>query len=206
VQVLIVDDHPLFRAGLEGLVRSICGDAEVLQAACLASARACGRQDFDLVLLDLHLPGTDPSVSLSQARELFETACLVVVSGQDDATTIHDCISRGAAGFIPKDTEPGLTEQALRLVLADGIYLPPKAFRAPQRAEPPGRIAPQLSPRQHAVLRSLLQGKSNKLIAREIGIAEGTVKAHLWSVYQVLGVQSRAQAMYVAHQLGMFGG
>ena len=212
MRILIIDDHPLFRTGLESLVRALSPAVSVLQVADLAAA-AAHSGSVDLVLLDLNLPGAQPLQSLRRARELFESACLVVVSAQDDASTIHDCIAGGAAGFIPKDTDPGLTEQALRLVLAHGIYLPPKALDQPlpSSAGPrpsqarPADALPCLSPRQQAVLRSLLQGKSNKLIARDIGIAEGTVKAHLWAVYQVLGVQSRAQAMYRAHEMGIIG-
>lgn len=201
MRVLIIDDHPLFRTGLESLVRALAPDASVAQLADLDAAQSHVGAGIDLVLLDLNLPGAAWLDSLRRARELFESACLVVVSAQDDAATIHDCIAGGAAGFIPKDTEPGVTEQALRLVLAHGVYLPPKAA---SRVRTSGAV-PCLSPRQEAVLRSLLQGKSNKLIARDIGIAEGTVKAHLWAVYQVLGVQSRAQAMYKAHELGIVG-
>lgn len=210
VRALIVDDHPLFREGMKSLVLALAPHSEVSHAASMAqAAEHVGAPE--LVLLDLNLPDARHLQALKQAKRLFESACVVVVSADDDPPLIHACIQAGAAGFIPKDTEPGQTEEALRLVLAQGVYLPPKllanpaaaSLESPLKPMPPG--APALSPRQVEVLRCLLQGKPNKLIARDIGIAEGTVKAHLWAVYQVLHVQNRAQAMYRAHELGLFG-
>lgn len=207
MRILIIDDHPLFRAGLDSLVRSLCNDIEVLQAASVAMAEQYVNAGVDLVLLDLNLPDITPPGPLPRVKALFDAASVVVVSAKDDVQTIHDCVAQGASGFIPKDTEPGVTSQALRLVLAQGIYLPPKAIQRDSGSEgvtAPAQARPHLSPRQQAVLKGLLQGKPNKLIARDIGIAEGTVKAHLWAIYQVLGAQSRAQAMVRALQLGFF--
>ncbi len=95
-------------------------------------------------------------------------------------------------------------------MLANGIYLPRIAFGNAMAAAAAGPAAndaagrPEFSERQFAVLQRLLQGKANKVIARELNIAEGTVKAHLWAIYQTLGVSSRAQAMYRAHELRLF--
>jgi DNA-binding NarL/FixJ family response regulator len=212
VRVLIIDDHPLFREGLKSLLLTLDPATQVLQCARVPDAPALpDAQDIDLVLLDLNLPGPSRLEALATVRQHFEGACVVVVSADDDPATIEACIQAGAAGFIPKDSDPAATVQALRCVTGQGIYLPPKALaaraeRAPLQAPPPRAPEAQaFSERQMAVLRSLLQGKSNKLIARDIGIAEGTVKAHLWAVYQRLGVSNRAQAMYRAHEMGLIG-
>ncbi|MFT4101781.1 MAG: response regulator transcription factor [Burkholderiaceae bacterium] len=93
--------------------------------------------------------------------------------------------------------------QAIKLVLCNGTYLPRSAF-ARGATRPHAGTLPSFSERQFAVLKALLQGKQNKRIARDLNIAEGTVKAHLWAVYQSLGVRTRAQAMYRAHELGLF--
>ena len=214
MHVLIIDDHPLFREGLKSLLLTLDPTTQVQQSARVLDACALPEADgFDLVLLDLNLPGASRLEALAVVRQHFEGASVVIVSGDDDPATIEACIQAGAAGFIPKEADPAAIIQALRCVTSQGIYLPPQALlarthRAPQ--QPPARTAPHLiaetfSERQMAVLRSLLQGKSNKLIARDIGIAEGTVKAHLWAVYQRLGVNNRAQAMYRAHELGLIG-
>jgi DNA-binding NarL/FixJ family response regulator len=214
VRVLIIDDHPLFREGLKSLLLTLDPTTHVQQ--CARVLDACALPDaelIELVLLDLNLPGPSRLEALAAVRAHFEAASVVIVSGDDDPATIEACIQAGAAGFIPKDTDPAATVQALRSVTSQGIYLPPQALSArAQRAIPPpvqyalpAPAAEAFSDRQMAVLRSLLQGKSNKLIARDIGIAEGTVKAHLWAVYQRLGVSNRAQAMYRAHELGLIG-
>ncbi len=223
VRVLIVDDHPLFREGLKGLLMGLDPAVSVQQAASVHDAQALVGQAFDLVLMDLQMPGLSGMDALQRIKAMFEEAAVVVVSGDESSSSIQAAIQHGAAGYVPKSTDPSVTTHALRLVLAQGTYLPPAALQ-PSAALPHGTGLPlqqgaapasnptsgtvwsrDLSPRQLAVLRCLLQGKPNKVIAREIGIAEGTVKAHLWAVYQLLGVSNRAQAMYRAHELNLFG-
>jgi DNA-binding NarL/FixJ family response regulator len=214
MRVLLIDDHPLFREGLKGLLMGLEPTVQVEQAGSVEAAEALSGQVFELVLMDLNMPGSQGMAALSRTKALFEAAAVVVVSGDESPETIQRAIQHGAAGYVPKTTDPSVTIQALRLVLAQGTYLPPEALRQPgaspdSPATPPTPApAPnwpqELSPRQLAVLRCLLQGKPNKVIAREIGIAEGTVKAHLWAVYQLLGVNNRAQAMYRAHELQLF--
>ncbi len=207
--VLIVDDHPLFREGLKALLLGLEPSVRIAAFANVAEALAGVQAEAapDLVLLDMALPGTSRLDALAAMRARYESAAVVVVSGDEDPVLIRDAIEAGAAGYIPKTTDPVLTIQALRLVLANGTYLPRAALK-PQAAQgapgPASGEAPHFSERQLAVLKALLQGKPNKLIARELDIAEGTVKAHLWAVYQALGVGNRAQAMYRAHELGLF--
>lgn len=218
MRVLLIDDHPLFREGLKGLLLGLEPSVQVEQAGSVDAAEALQGQAFDLVLMDLHMPGSQGMEALSRTKALFEASAVVVVSGDESPSTIQRAIQHGAAGYVPKTTDPSVTIQALRLVLVQGTYLPPEALRQPGAGvdAPPAAPEPaptsasspnwpqELSPRQLAVLRCLLQGKPNKVIAREIGIAEGTVKAHLWAVYQLLGVNNRAQAMYRAHELQLF--
>lgn len=215
MRVLLVDDHPLFREGLKGLLLGLDPAVQVEQAGSVTAAEALRGQVFDLVLMDLNMPGSQGMAALSGIKALFEESAVVVVSGDESPSTIQRAIQHGAADYVPKTTDPSVTIQALRLVLAQGTYLPPEALRQPGTGVDAAPAAPEpashspdwpqaLSPRQLAVLRCLLQGKPNKVIARDIGIAEGTVKAHLWAVYQLLGVNNRAQAMYRAHELQLF--
>lgn len=209
MRVLIIDDHPLYRAGVRALLSGLDPDLTAVDVASVAEALrlADAAESFDLVLLDMNLPGTNRLEALKQIKARFESAAVVVVSGDEDPALIISTINAGAAGFIPKSTDPGVTIQALRLVLAHGTYLPADALRhvadATLKISGAGSAVADLSDRQKAVLLRLLQGKANKVIARELGIAEGTVKAHLWSVYQMLGVTSRAQAMCQVHALGL---
>jgi DNA-binding NarL/FixJ family response regulator len=204
MRVLIVDDHPLFREGLKGLLIGLNPTVDVQQAASVNEAQMLAEQTFDLVLMDLQMPGIFGMEALSRIKAMFDESAVVVVSGDESPSTIQSAIQHGAAGYVPKSTDPSVTIHALQLIMAQGTYLPPEALHALPVSTTPA-WPQKLSPRQVAVLRCLLQGKPNKVIARDIGIAEGTVKAHLWAVYQLLGVNNRAQAMYRAHELNLFG-
>ena len=181
--------------------------AAVVGVSSVAEALTRCTENFDLILLDMNLPGCSHLEALKQIAESFENASVVIVSAEDDPELVRSVIEAGAVGFIPKTLDQAVIVNALRLVLAQGIYLPPSVVRQGVQCElavePSRAEVPVLSERQQAVLRKLLRGKSNKVIARELNIAEGTVKAHLWSVYQLLGVSSRVQAMYRVYELGM---
>lgn len=203
MNVLIVDDHPLYREGLKALLAGLNPELRVVGVSRVAEAAAAvGNHVLDLVLLDMNLPGTNHLEALLEIRALFEGASIVVVSGEEDAALMLAVVDAGAAGYIPKSAEPDVTIQALRVVLAQGVYLPSAALRHALKRAAPGAM-PTLSDKQREVLQRLLQGKSNKVIARELGIAEGTVKAHLSAVYTALGVNSRSQAMCKAYELGL---
>ena len=209
MRVLIVDDHPLFRQGMKALLLGLDPMIESSEAGSVEAAVQLGIDGacFDLVMLDLGLPGLRGLDALAEIKRTFDSAAVVIVSGEEAPSLVRDAISAGAAGYVPKSTDPSVTLQALRLVIANGTYLPPIAITGfagtasqPADRKPP---PPHLSPRQLQILRLLLQGQSNKAIARQLDLAEGTIKAHLWAVYQALGVSSRGQAMFKAHQLGL---
>jgi DNA-binding NarL/FixJ family response regulator len=122
---------------------------------------------------------------------------------------VRAAIELGAMGFIPKSSSPEVLMQALRLILAGGVYLPPAVLDGrlaePLPAKPqagPAKL-PGITERQMDVLRCVIQGKPNKVIARELDISEGTVKAHLSAVMQALGVHNRTEAVYAAAKLGL---
>jgi DNA-binding NarL/FixJ family response regulator len=208
MRILVIDDHPLFRAGLRALLYELDTQIGVVEAGSLQEVAAIGMAgaEFDLVLLDMCLPDGSGLIALHSVKQAFEAAPVVIMSAATDPRLMREVIDAGASGYIPKTTQPEVTVSALRLVLAHGIYLPLDILMqndgdrpAPQPVNLPG-----LSPKQLAVLQRLLQGKPNKVIARELAIAEGTVKAHLASVYQFLDVSSRSEAMRRAHELGYF--
>ena len=209
MHVLIIDDHPLYREGLKALLLGLAPGATVVGVSRVADAPAAvGAHAPDLVLLDMNLPGTHHLAALNEARALFEGVTVVVVSGEEDVALMLAAVDAGASGYIPKSSDPELTIQALRVVLAQGVYLPIEALRHAVRR--PATVAgsgpavmPVISQKQQQVLQRLLQGKANKVIARELDIAEGTVKAHLSAVYGALGVGSRSQAMCKAYELGL---
>lgn len=209
MRILIVDDHDLFRKGLRLLLSGFDAELVVMEAADCAEATAMAGEPFDLVLLDLHMPGKSGLDALHSLRPSFESSPIVVLSGEDDPRQVRRAIDAGAAGFIPKSSTPDVLRSALRLVLADEVYLPAVALKgidddAGETATvTPGRLAETLSERQVDVLRKAVQGKANKVIARELGISEGTVKAHLSAAFRALGVHNRTEAVYAAARCGL---
>ena len=212
MQVLIVDDHQLIWSGMRGVVERLSTQQRPGEpfawfgARDVASALALGVEALDLILLDHHLPGVSGLDGMVLLRERFEATPIVIVSADQRPEHIRRAIEAGAAGYIPKTTSEAEMVAALALVLARGIYLPALALLD---AEPLldsdtsvandavlGFMAAELSPRQREVFARALRGVPNKLIARELGIAEGTVKVHLAMVYKALGVRNRTEAMY----------
>jgi DNA-binding NarL/FixJ family response regulator len=208
VRILIIDDHALFRQGLKFLLRDLDAKLEVAEAADCAQAVAMAGEAFNVVLLDLHMPGTAGLEALDAVRQAFESSRIVVLSGEEDPRQVRRAIDAGAAGFIPKSSTPEVLLSALRLVLADGVYLPAVALKGIAGADghpevSADRIGDSLSERQIDVLRKAVQGKANKVIARELSISEGTVKAHLSAAFRALGVHNRTEAVYAAARSGL---
>jgi DNA-binding NarL/FixJ family response regulator len=213
MNVLVVDDHALFREGLKFLLPELDRTLVLDEAGdCAKALERAAERAYDLVLLDLHLPGLHGMDALAALREALPATPIVVLSGEDNRAVVRAAIDAGAMGFIPKSSTREVLIQALRLVFAGGVYLPPTVLDASVAAEPPAPGLPGaaataerlgLTPRQMDVLRCVIQGKPNKSIARELDISEGTVKAHLSSVMQALGAHNRTEAVYAAAKLGM---
>ncbi|HOM11686.1 MAG TPA: response regulator transcription factor [Rubrivivax sp.] len=224
MKILLVDDHPLFREGLALLLHRLSSDLQLLQASTCDEAFAlCEAQpDIELILLDLSLVGMRGMDGLAVLRERYPQMPVVVVSSADSPAVIRQAIDAGAMGFIPKSSSSEILLNALRLVLAKGIYLPPHVLlgepsrqplgRAPSaaagsaaaaRGEPLDALQLGLTPRQAEVLYLVLQGKPVKLICRELGLGEGTVKGHVSAVLRALNVTTRTQAVVAAHRLGL---
>jgi DNA-binding NarL/FixJ family response regulator len=210
--VLLVDDHALFREGLSRLLSEISPGASVHHAGSYDQAlaqlqRAWSVAPIDLVLLDLGMPGQAGLSSLLSLREAWPAVPVVVLSGTDDSPTVLGAIDAGAVGFVSKACGPDTLAQALQCVLAGGVYLPPAAAIALpslQRTLAAGEAAqqlPALTPRQWDVLRLLLQGQPNKRIELALGLAPPTVKSHVSAVLRALGVTTRTQAVIAASRL-----
>ena len=215
MKLLVVDDHPLMREAVQGVVTRLEPGAMVLAVGDSERgfAIADAEPDLDLVLLDLNIPGLAGIPALKAWRRRYPEVPVVVLSSAADRTTVLAAIAAGAAGFIPKSSPNEVLLNALRLVLAGGKYLPPEALAPVAGAGPRGaRAATEralsletlgLTDRQAQVLKLLAAGKSNKLICRELDLAERTVKAHLSAVFRALGVTTRTQAALAAARLGL---
>ena len=208
MNVLLVDDHPLFRRGLRHLLSDLDESIRFLEADGIAELSTHDPKNIDLVLLDLGLKGLSGLQALAQVVLQLTDCSVVVLSSEEDPRLIKDCISQGAAGFIPKSSTPEILVHALKLVVAGGIYLPtgvlkPNAVIDHADDGSNSLDALNITPRQQAALMLAVQGKSNKLIARELKIAEGTVKLHLTAAFRALNVSNRTEAVYAAANLGI---
>ena len=150
-------------------------------------------QSIDLILLDHHLPDAKNGSALTKIKECFPKSIVVIISSEESRSVVLDTLDKGAAGFIPKSSTPEVLIAALQLVLSGGIYLPSLITKE----QHPGQESMKLTQRQWDVANLAVKGISNKVIAYELGIAEGTVKAHLFSAYKELGVQNRTEAVMV---------
>jgi DNA-binding NarL/FixJ family response regulator len=214
VKTLLIDDHALFREGLSMLMEQRFPEVELRQAGDLNQALRCLAQepDISLVLLDLGLRDSQGADSVHRLRQAHPELTVVVLSADERPETVLAAIHHGAAGFIPKTARGGAIEQALRVVLADGIYLPATVYGGlPQPSLEAAAGSPteraiadlDLSPRQVDVLRLLAQGLPNKLICRQLDLAESSVKTHMLGLFRKLQVGSRTEAVLAAARLGL---
>jgi DNA-binding NarL/FixJ family response regulator len=198
---LIVDDHPLFLEALQLVIRDAHPGAAVVGANSIAAAKAelSGHPSFDLILLDLSMPDIRGFDGLLELRKLRPKIPIVVVSALEDHNIIHEAMTFGASGFIPKSSKKVELAEAIAKVLSGDITLP-KDYRSVRAATPsPGsEFADQISTltaQQLRVLLMLRQGKLNKQIAYELDVGETTVKAHVSEILRKLNVVSRTQAV-----------
>lgn len=199
---LLVDDHAIFRDALSLLMELRHPEAQLCTAGTLAEAAECLARDPapSLVLLDLSLPDSRGVDTLRRLREAAPLARIIVLSADDRPETVLAALDAGAAGFIPKTAKAEVLGGALRTVLAGGVFVP-EGLAAP--AEAPAE--PPLTTRQMEVFRGLVDGKSNKAIARELELSDSTVKTHVQAIYERLGITTRAQAVLVAARMGWLG-
>lgn len=207
MRILVVDDHPQIIFATRAILKSFDERAEVESSDNLDDAlAAAGRASFDLVMLDLGIPGCSGLEALVRFRERFPSQPVVVVSGSDEPRMMSQAISQGAAGFIPKSA--ATTDRfmaALRLVLSGGTYVPPEALLARDEEKSARAALPKLTGRQDQVFALVMEGLSNKMIARRLSIAENTVKIHVSNLLKKLQVDTRAKAIVKGGRLGLGG-
>jgi len=210
MKALLVDDHVLIRDALRGVLRELTDDATVLEAAdCLQAMRLIeAHPDLHLILLDLNLPDRDGFAMLADLRRRFATISVVVLSAFHDRENVLRALDLGALGFIPKSAPRDVMVNALRLIFAGGIYIPPEALGRIEKESRPTAERP-LSPadvgfteRQMEVLALMMRGKSNKVISRSLDVAEPTVKHHVTAILKGLKVANRTEAVIAVGSLG----
>lgn len=221
----IIDDHPFVLDALSHIIVSMEERPSVTGFESLQRFEDAvrGGDSFDLVLLDLGIPGFSHLESLYRFREVAPVVPVIVISASDDRATILEALDQGAMGFIPKTSRRDVLMRALELVLAGGIYIPPQALEksgeslsanrhrpeavhhesAPSSpVHPPATMVSSLTGRQRDVLDLLVKGMPNKLICRELGLSPNTVKSHVGAIFRALNATNRTQAVLAAQREG----
>ena len=212
MKALIVDDHQMVREILSRYFAEI--DVSVIEAEDFVSAfAAITRQpEFDLILLDIRMPGVDGFTTLATLRRLFPALRIAILSGSVDVMDMRRAAEGGAVGYLPKSMDRQPLVNALRLLISGEKFFPTNLFEATEKPaylqELPawsskGFGTVELTSRQKAVLSEVAKGMSNREIGKALGISEITVKIHVHSICQKLAVRNRMQAVQRGRSLGL---
>lgn len=206
ITLLIADDHPLYRDALRGALSLSLQQLTLLEACDLnETVEVLQENDVDLLLLDLHMPGSCDLFGLIHIRKLFPDLPVAVVSGLEDKNIVSKVINTGALGFVPKTTSAAQIAEAVKVMLEGDIWLPEEwASDVAEEDEEFAALAEKVSsltPAQYKVLCYMRDGLLNKQIGFELDIAEATVKAHITALFRKLGINNRTQAVLIASQL-----
>jgi DNA-binding NarL/FixJ family response regulator len=204
IRVVIVDDHAVVRRGLVQL----CAAAEDLEVVADVgdgeeAVAAVDRLDPDVVLMDLSMPGIDGVEATRRIQQGHPGVRVVILTSFSDQARILDAIAAGAAGYLLKDAEPDELLRGVRAAATGDAPFSPKAAKALLTLGARRSAGAELTSRELEVLECVAEGLSNKLIARRLGISEKTVKTHLTSVFQRIGVTDRTQAALWAQRNGI---
>jgi DNA-binding NarL/FixJ family response regulator len=197
----IADDHPLFRSALLTVIKQHFSQANISESSDVDSTLKAleNNTDIDLLLFDLHMPGSQDLYGLIAVREKHPSVPVVVVSASDDKDTINRVMGHGASGFIPKSLSADALYDAVKAVSEGEQWLPSfmenqLAPISPEEKSLAAKIS-TLTPQQYKVLCYVREGWLNKQIGFEMGITEATVKAHITAIFRKLGVTNRTQAV-----------
>ena len=219
MKILIADDHELFLKGLEMVLSDFSPEAELVKARNYSEIFAIieKQKDFNLVLTDLAMPGARWLEALQKIHEQLPDTPVIILSAVFDREIVQKTIELGAAGYIPKTSSNAVILSAVNLVLSGGVYIPAELLQGTSQDEfnmlkqlenvpEEQNLAEKvkiLTPRQIEVLRLIAMGKSNKQIAYELGLSEGTVKLHVTAILKLLNVYNRTGAVAAANHLGL---
>ncbi|MBF7071958.1 response regulator transcription factor [Glaciecola sp. MH2013] len=206
VNLLIADDHPLYRDALKGALNLALKDLNIVEAGNLNETVAIlEAQDIDLLLLDLHMPGSSDLFGLLHIQKTFPGLPIAVVSGTEDTALISKVVGLGAMGFIPKTASAQEINDAVNTMLEGDVWVPETLRQQIEQVDEHFSILAEnvasLTPSQYKVLCYMRDGLLNKQIAYNLDIAEATVKAHVTAIFRKLGINNRTQAVLIATEL-----
>ncbi|MCL1060360.1 response regulator transcription factor [Shewanella gelidimarina] len=209
LNIIIADDHPLFRNALRQALSSAFINTQWFEAdSADALQKLLDNKDieYDVVLLDLQMPGSHGYSTLIHLRTHYQELPVVVISAHEDNTTISRAIHYGSSGFIPKSSSMETLATALEAVLFGDVWLPEGVELKEVSDDGTDQVASKLSdltPQQYKVLQMFAEGLLNKQIAYDLGVSEATIKAHATAIFRKLGVRNRTQAVIALQQLEM---
>lgn len=199
MKILVADDHALFISGLSLILKDLSKDPVIETTDSYDGLLKKARNPFDLILIDVAMPGGPLQSALTELIHLQPQTPTVLLSAITDKNLIKEAFKLGVKGFIPKTSSSSLLINALKLILDGGTYLPPELLGDMQEGGNED-ISPEsvLTPRQQDVLKLLSLGKSNKEIAILLKLSEGTVKLHVTAILRALDVSNRTEAVIKA--------
>lgn len=209
LNIIIADDHPLFRNALRQALSITFANTQWFEADSAVALQALLENSdisYDLVMLDLQMPGSHGYSTLIHLRSHFSELPVVVISAHEDNITISRALHYGSAGFIPKSSSMDSLTLALTSVLYGDIWLPKDVEIQNIEENSTNLIASKLSdltPQQYKVLQMFAEGMLNKQVAYDLGVSEATIKAHATAIFRKLGVRNRTQAVISLQQLEM---
>lgn len=195
-QILIIDDHDLYRSGLRAALVASMPHVEILEAGAIDEAIRKPAETVDAIILDVRLPGLNGTEGIALLQKKWPLAPVLVLSSQSDPETVNLALDRGAAGFVSKADAADKIVAAISRILRGQIVSQQSKCDAPLF---------RLTPRQCEVLDLLCQGMPNKMIARRLALSENTVRVHVQAILGFLQVSSRAEAIFAARSRGLIG-
>jgi DNA-binding NarL/FixJ family response regulator len=207
MKILLADDHPLFREGVKPVLLKLDRRVTLIEAHDYPSAFTAMHKakEVDLALLDLYMPGMSGLDGVTRFRAAFPDIPVVVLSASEQVEDIQKLLAAGALGYITKASPSDVILDALQQVLAGGIYVPPSLIELPAEEEAPRPLNNNqaLTARQLQVLREMAKGLSNRQIGEVLQVTEGTVKLHVTSIFRLLRVNNRTEAVLVIQKMGL---
>ncbi|MCG6968651.1 MAG: response regulator [Gammaproteobacteria bacterium] len=211
MKVLLIDDHTLFRLGLKGLLER--SSIEVVGAASTGQEGLQKARELspDVILLDMRMPDMDGLQVLGRLREQGVTVPITILTTSEEERDLVECLRAGAQGYLLKDMDPEELVAALRKIVAGESVVAPQLASALAKALQQKSSTPalpetplsELTPREREIISHLAEGQSNKAIARDLGISDGTVKLHVKAILRKLNVRSRVEAAVIAVEQGL---
>ena len=195
--MLLIDDHPMFREGLELVIHRTLPKVEIHQASSVDEALRGAPAQVSLVLLDIKLNGRSGLEGIDSIKQQWPTAPVLMLSSHDDPETIRLALAQGAAAFVSKaESSEHIMDTIVQLLRGDWLQTQPEAN---------DQLGKVLTPRQREVLELLHLGLSNKLIARRLLLSDNTVRRHVQEILKYFQVATRAEAVFAARKLAMVG-